>query len=213
MGFRDSARALGGVVRPLLAVAASGLTAPQSAFTGAVAVVIFAALLALIVLKEPGRDVGEVTAREWDVSDVRALAAQPSLRGIVQSATTARKLKTVRDTWGTTGFQLRLGFPDQLKLRKQINQGRLFGPTLYTAGPIMEGPPPAMPLMPVFDTPEAAEKSVSWQAAQGYDFIKVYDQLSVETYRAILKAAQEHSLPVIGHTPKQVGLEAVLAGG
>jgi imidazolonepropionase-like amidohydrolase len=35
----------------------------------------------------------------------------------------------------------------------------------------------------------------------------------VETYRAILKAAQEHSLLVIGHTPKQVGLEAVLAGG
>jgi len=41
----------------------------------------------------------------------------------------------------------------------------------------------------------------------------VYDQLSVETYRAILRIAQEHGLPVIGHAPKQVGVDAVLAGG
>jgi predicted lipid-binding transport protein (Tim44 family) len=58
MGIRDSASALDGVVGPLLAVAATGLITPQSAFTGAVAVVIFAVLLALIVLKEPGRAVG-----------------------------------------------------------------------------------------------------------------------------------------------------------
>ena len=31
--------------------------------------------------------------------------------------------------------------------------------------------------------------------------------------RAILKAAQEHGLPVIGHAPRQAGLDAVLAGG
>jgi hypothetical protein len=84
---------------------------------------------------------------------------------------------------------------------------------MYIAGPVMEGPPATMPLMPVFNSPEAARKSVAWQAAQGYDFVKVYDQLSEETYRENLNAAQEHGLPVIGHTPKKVGLEAVLAGG
>jgi imidazolonepropionase-like amidohydrolase len=125
----------------------------------------------------------------------------------------ANGVTTVRDMWGTTGFQLRLGFPDQLELREQIAQGQLLGPTIFAAGPIMEGPPPTMPLMPVFETPEEAEESVAWQATQGYDFVKVYDQLSVETYSAILKAAQEHGLPVIGHAPKQVGLDAVLAGG
>ena len=125
----------------------------------------------------------------------------------------ANGVTTVRDMWGTTGFQLRLGFPDQLVLREQINQRQLFGPTLYTAGPVMEGPPATQPLMPVFKTLQEAEKSIDWQAAQGYDFIKVYDQLSVETYHAILRAAQEHGLPVIGHTPKKVGLDSVLAGG
>jgi imidazolonepropionase-like amidohydrolase len=125
----------------------------------------------------------------------------------------ANGVTAVRDMWGTTGIQLRLGFPDQLKLREQIDQGQLLGPTMYIAGPVMEGPPATMPLMPVFNSPEAARKSVAWQAAQGYDFVKVYDQLSEETYREILNAAQEHGLPVIGHTPKKVGLEAVLAGG
>jgi imidazolonepropionase-like amidohydrolase len=37
--------------------------------------------------------------------------------------------------------------------------------------------------------------------------------LTVETYEAILRAAQEQGLPVIGHVPKQVGLDRVLAGG
>ena len=125
----------------------------------------------------------------------------------------ANGVTTLRDMWGTTGSQRRLGFPDQLALREQIAQGQLFGPTMYTAGPIMEGPPATMPLMTVFETPEEAAESVAWQAAQGYDFVKVYDQLSAETYRAVLRAAQEHGLPVIGHAPKHVGLDGVLAGG
>jgi imidazolonepropionase-like amidohydrolase len=125
----------------------------------------------------------------------------------------ANGVTTVRDLWGTTGMLLGLGFPDQLVLREQINQGQLFGPTIYAAGPVMEAPPPAMPFMPVFETPEEAVESVAWQAAQGYDFVKVYDHLNVETYRAILRAAQEYGMPVIGHAPKQVGLEGVLAGG
>jgi hypothetical protein len=62
----------------------------------------------------------------------------------------ANGVTSVRDMWGTTGFMLRLGFPDQLALREQIAQGQLLGPTMYVAGPIMEGPPPAMPFMIVF---------------------------------------------------------------
>jgi imidazolonepropionase-like amidohydrolase len=125
----------------------------------------------------------------------------------------ANGVTAVRDMWGTTGMQLWLGFPDQLDLRNRINQGRLLGPTLYAAGPIMEGDPPTMPLMPVIRTPEEAGDSVAWQRAQGYDFVKVYDNLTSDTYQAILTAAQEQNLPVIGHVPWQVGLDAVLTGG
>jgi imidazolonepropionase-like amidohydrolase len=125
----------------------------------------------------------------------------------------ASGVTTVRDMWGTTGLQLWLGFPDQLVMRSRIDQGQLFGPTIYTAGPIMEGQPPTSPIMPVFRTPAEAERSVMWQKEQGYDFVKVYDNLTTETYDAVLKTAESVGLPVVGHVPGQVGLEAVLSGG
>jgi imidazolonepropionase-like amidohydrolase len=108
---------------------------------------------------------------------------------------------------------LQLGLPDQLVLREQIEQGTLFGPTIYTTGPVMEGSPAFHPIAEVFDTPEAARESVAWQKAQGYDFIKVYDHLSPEIYQAILEAAHEYDMPVVGHVPLAIGLDNTLAGG
>jgi DHA1 family multidrug resistance protein-like MFS transporter len=53
MGIRKSASALGGVVGPLLAAVAARFLPPQSAFAGPVAIALFGALLALVVLREP----------------------------------------------------------------------------------------------------------------------------------------------------------------
>jgi imidazolonepropionase-like amidohydrolase len=125
----------------------------------------------------------------------------------------ANGVTSVRNMWGHTGKMLQFGFPDQLALRKQIEQGTLFGPTIYTSGPSMEGSPSFHPMAEVFDTPEAARESVVWQKARGYDFIKVYDHLSPEVYQAILGAAYENDMPVVGHVPLAVGLDNVLAGG
>ena len=124
----------------------------------------------------------------------------------------AHGVTAVRDMWGTTGMQLRLGFADQLDMRQRINQRELIGPTIYTAGPLMEGKPATSPLMPVVDTPEQAAESITWQAAQGYDFVKVYDHLNPETYEAVLATAAAEGLPVVGHVPFAVGIDRVLAG-
>jgi len=125
----------------------------------------------------------------------------------------ANGVTSVRNTWGNTGKMLRFGFPDQLALRNQIKQGTLFGPTIYTAGPVMEGSPAFHPMAEVFDTPEAARESVIWQVSQGYDFIKVYDHLSPETYQAIMETAREEGIPVFGHVPFAIGLDDVLTSG
>ncbi len=93
MGIRGSAGSLGGVVGPLLTTAVAGFMSPQSIFIGSVAIVLFGALLALIVLREPGRATGEAAAETLPGSDVRAMAAQASLRGVILNATTARKRK------------------------------------------------------------------------------------------------------------------------
>ena len=125
----------------------------------------------------------------------------------------ANGVTSVRNMWGNTGKMLRFGFPDQLALREQVEQGTLFGPTIYTAGPTMEGSPAFHPLAEVFDTSEIASKSVEWQGSQGDDFIKVYDHLSPEAYQAIIQTAGENNIPIIGHVPFTVGLDGVLAGG
>jgi imidazolonepropionase-like amidohydrolase len=125
----------------------------------------------------------------------------------------ANGVTSVRNMWGHTGKMLQLGFPDQLVLREQIEQSTLFGPTIYTTGPDMEGSPSFHPLVEVFDTPEVARESVAWQKAQGFDFIKVYDHLSPEVYQAILAAARESDMPVVGHVPLAVGLDNALVGG
>jgi imidazolonepropionase-like amidohydrolase len=125
----------------------------------------------------------------------------------------ANGVTAVRDMWGTTGMQLMMGFPDQLELRQRIHQGQLLGPALYLAGPIMESEPTGMPFMTLIRTPAEAVESVAWQREQGYDFVKVYDNLTPEIYTAITHAAREHGLPVIGHVPWQVGLEGALAAG
>ncbi len=39
----------------------------------------------------------------------------------------ANGVTSVRNMWGHTGKMLQFGFPDQLELREQIEQGTLFG--------------------------------------------------------------------------------------
>ena len=53
----------------------------------------------------------------------------------------ANGVTRVRNMWGMTGMKLSLGFPDQLVLREAIAAGELFGPAIYTTGPVMEGEP------------------------------------------------------------------------
>jgi imidazolonepropionase-like amidohydrolase len=125
----------------------------------------------------------------------------------------ANGVTSIRNMWGGAGALRLMGFPDHLAWRQQIENGDMFGPTLYTSGPIMEGPPKTMPLMEVYDTPEAAAAAVSWQVAQGYDFIKVYDYLDLPTYQAVIETAHGLNVEVAGHVPKAVGLERALASG
>jgi imidazolonepropionase-like amidohydrolase len=125
----------------------------------------------------------------------------------------ANGVTSVRNMWGNTGKKRWFGLPDQLAMKKQISEGSLFGPMIYTAGPILEGMPANHPLMRSWTSPQEAAQSVVWQRSQGYDFIKVYDHISPEVYDAILKSAKQQGMTVVGHVPLAVGLDAVLSSG
>lgn len=125
----------------------------------------------------------------------------------------AHGVTTVQNMWGSTGLLRWFGFPDQLNLRHKINKGELFGPRIYTAGPVLEGKPRTQPFMSEITTAQKAKKVVAAQKGKGYDFIKVYDHLDVETYSAIISAARDYNISVKGHVPKVVGVEGVLKSG
>jgi imidazolonepropionase-like amidohydrolase len=125
----------------------------------------------------------------------------------------ANGVTSVRNMWGNTDKKLLFRMPDQLVLRREIEAGRLLGPTIYTTGPVMEGSPANHPLQNVYTEPRVASESVRWQSGQGYDFIKVYDHLSPEVYEAILETARENDIEVVGHVPFAVGLDNVLGSG
>lgn len=122
----------------------------------------------------------------------------------------AHGVTTVQNMWSYTGLPRFMGFPNQLDFRNKINRGELLGPTIYTAGPILEGKPKTHPFMTEVKTVKKAEKAVAKQQKKGYDFIKVYDNLTVDTYTAILHAAKKLGIPVKGHVPKAVGIDGVL---
>ncbi len=114
---------------------------------------------------------------------------------------------------GVTVVRDLFGSPRNLRWREQIARGAMAGPTLVQAGPIMDSDPPTWPGSAVVTTPEAARREVQAQKKAGYDWIKVYNGLSVEVYQAILAEAKAQGLPVGGHVPKAVGIEAALRSG
>ncbi|MGB5987505.1 MAG: amidohydrolase family protein, partial [Desulfobacterales bacterium] len=95
------------------------------------------------------------------------------------------------------------GVPDDYALywREAIEKGRLRGPTLYAAGPILYGP---------VDDPA---RVVRRQQAQGFDFVKLYSFLSPAEFQEALAAAKGLNIYSAGHIPFAVGLAGVLAAG
>jgi imidazolonepropionase-like amidohydrolase len=110
----------------------------------------------------------------------------------------------VRGMWGT---------PRDLQWRERIARGELLGPTLVTAGPLIDGKPPIWDESVVAETFADGERIVLEQKKAGYDFIKVYNRLTPEAYAGLVATAKREGLPFAGHVPFSMGLEGVFAAG
>jgi Amidohydrolase family len=111
---------------------------------------------------------------------------------------------TIRNMWG--GVRIRTW-------RDEARRGTYFGPTLYTTGPILDGDPPIWKDSTALRRPEEARREVAREKRAGFDFIKVYNRLRPDVYKALVAAAKRAGLPVVGHVPDAVGLEAALKAG
>jgi hypothetical protein len=102
----------------------------------------------------------------------------------------------------TTILNLR-GMPEHLAYRRDIADGRLLGPTLYTAGPFVNEP--------FVVTADSVEREVVAQKRAGYDFIKMHGDLSRDAYARLNAVARREGIRVIGHAPRNLGVDALFA--
>jgi imidazolonepropionase-like amidohydrolase len=99
-------------------------------------------------------------------------------------------------------------------LRQPIASGSRLGPRIVAAGPILDGrPKPSRPIFLAINTPDEGREAVRRLKSGGVDFIKVYSQLSRDSFLAIVDEAKKQNISFAGHVPFAVSaLEASDAG-
>lgn len=118
-------------------------------------------------------------------------------------------------SYGVTTVLNMRGSPEILKLRTKIENNEIIAPAIFTASPLLDGDPPIWSGSGtiVITDPAQAQRVVVDQKKAGYDFIKVYNKLSPEVYIAIIEAAKQNNIAVVGHIPRQVGAERAINAG
>ncbi|APZ97356.1 amidohydrolase [Sphingopyxis sp. QXT-31] len=96
------------------------------------------------------------------------------------------------------------------RTRIAVNKGEVPGPHIFT-GFVVDGDPQYGHF--VVRTPEEARATVRLAKANGYSFIKVYNNLSAEAFAALAAEAKAQGIGVVGHNVKAVGLAKQLAAG
>ncbi len=96
----------------------------------------------------------------------------------------------------TTVFELS-AVAEHFGQRNEIGKGAVIGPRMALAKMIDGGEGQGVKV----NTPEDGRQAVRSAKAEGYEFIKVYAYLNVETYKAIVEEANKQQLKVIGHIP------------
>ena len=113
----------------------------------------------------------------------------------------------------TTVFSMGSAGGAVLDWRHDVSEGRLLGPQIFTSSNWLDGDPPARSVNTIVATPEEGRQLVGELAEQGYDFVKAYTFLDDPTYRAIAEEARSRGIALVGHVPRQVGLQPVLEEG
>jgi imidazolonepropionase-like amidohydrolase len=109
----------------------------------------------------------------------------------------ANGITGVRDLGGEQLEQLN-------QIRQSITEGRVLGPRLVAAGPIVDGPKPVWEFSIPVANAEDGRKAVRTLKEKGADFVKVYSLLSRESYFAIADEAKKQKIPFAGHVPNAV---------
>lgn len=127
----------------------------------------------------------------------------------------------VSDNWvlpllrvnGITGLRTMHGGERIHDIKEKRKDGNYLGFEFSYSSPIVDGPPGLWSGSLIAATPEEGRAAVRKLYATGYDFIKVYSNLSRQTYFAIAEESRKLDYPFAGHVPWSVTtVEAIEAG-
>ena len=115
---------------------------------------------------------------------------------------------------GVTTIQVLSATPEHVALQLRVQRDEIVAPRLVNAR-MIDGPKKAwpQPISTWVDSAEEARSAVHNAKKGGYDKIKVYSFLSKESYDAIISAAREDHMDVIGHIPNALSVEYVVDAG
>ena len=91
-----------------------------------------------------------------------------------------------------------------VRLRKDVEEGRILAPRFIANGPIIDGPPANREDRSFAGTPDEMRKEVSRLHAAGMDFIKVYTNVPRDAYFAAIEETKRLGIPLDGHVPLTV---------
>lgn len=117
--------------------------------------------------------------------------------------------------YGITGVR-DMGSPleDVLRLRRETGEGKIAGPRMVVAGPLLQGALPfQVPFITSVHDATEATQAVVYLKARGVDFIKIQDALPRELYLTIAAEARKQNLPFAGHVPPYVSASEATAAG
>jgi len=94
-----------------------------------------------------------------------------------------------------------------LTWKKQVQQGELVGPNIFTSGPKIDGPGAYWGGSLEVETPEQVSKALDSLQKLNVDFVKVYDsKISREAYLELITQAHKRGMKITGHMPFTVKL-------
>jgi imidazolonepropionase-like amidohydrolase len=100
-----------------------------------------------------------------------------------------------------------------LRLREATSSGRLLGPRIFAAGPILDDAPGEWPFRMRVKTAEEGRSAVQLLKRRGVDLIKVHDHTPRDAFFAIAEEAHRQNLPLAGHVPLALTVEEVVDAG
>ena len=100
-----------------------------------------------------------------------------------------------------------------LNMREATASGRILGPRIFAAGPILDDAPGDWPLRVRVKTAEDGRAAVRLLKSRGVDLIKVHDHTPREAFFAIADEAGRQHLPLAGHVPNALTVEEVIDAG